>query len=437
LSSVSAELRQAYKIYLILSFQIILMFFMPPLQLGARKLFAIDLALVAWLLFLFFQLTKMRVKLPWKSLLGMAALIVGIYLHGMFRPEIARHVAPLGMGVEENADIFYPGRELVIALRFISWATVGVLASLWFSKATIDAGFSILSRVTKVAVGCSAVTVVLMLLSEVSPLFRNNLAHFYLYDPSFIHWFWRQYGSFQSPLEAGTTLVLVALLSVVIYRMGQSLNKKIFSLKWTLAAIVSAILGLMLARTFTPLAASIGAMGLFFIDRMLERRISKPTLRWFLITLAGVLLCYLSFIAAQLVFTKYNIFDVEGGIHQKLANLVTRTDIWQRLTRSMLSRWDVLFFGFGFASYYSDSSYFFIFTRGGLFAVFLLLLLVHRYIALSWKQLDSSTKFLLIYFAVAGITLDLWIYRTNVALMVLLGVPLLSLRNRREGALVV
>ena len=94
------------------------------------------------------------------------------------------------------------------------------------------------------------------------------------------------------------------------------------------------------------------------------------------------------------------------------------------------ARADLVLLGFGFAPYHTDSSYMFLFNRGGLVALGVFLVWLVAILSRDFGRWGWPERALVITCLLCGLTLDSFIYRHVVFFMIAAGVPWLASGRR-------
>jgi hypothetical protein len=235
-----------------------------------------------------------------------AGLVAVFYAHGMFRPTLIPELSENHLFYLSETDLFQGGRELVVALRFLSWLWAGRVVCDWFAGTSRER------------------------------------------TPS---WF-----------------------------------------GWVLAVCLA------LAGALTAL---------------------DPFVPWLRAALGRIYHFNLAWVAATnpVVWEKLRLTDLQG-----------RSWIWELYFRTSARRLDLLALGYGFAPYHTDSSYVFLFTRGGFVGLLAFGFWLHRLFDRNAWRWDFYDRAAVLFLLIAGLTLDAFIFRHVVALMIAVALPRLSRR---------
>ncbi|MEW6055590.1 MAG: hypothetical protein AB1540_03175 [Bdellovibrionota bacterium] len=398
--------------------QLLLAFFFPPLPLGNRFLFAADLWCLGWVSFAVFQFRRKlfdrdpALKRLRQVFWGSSLVVLVAYAHGMFRPSIAEEFVRLYYFKLSESDLFNPFREFVVALRFVVWISAAAFVHHFFQSARKLGGKDAkqaeqtLVKLSKILAVSVIVAVAFMVIERASLQGADFLAEVYSFERNADHWRDRAHGPFRSPVESAVAL---ALSSILIMAFRRRLPKKLW-----VSALVSVVLGIALAKTATPFLVL-----LLVAVVSLAPRLPLRLRRGLLIAVAGVLASGAIALLADhpLAWAKIN-------------DLRFRFGPWVAYLKLLLSRPDYFLLGLGFAPYHTDNAYIFILTRTGVMGFAALLWFLVRPIKKAWASWPWAAQALLIYLAVVGLTLDAWIYRHVIALMLAIGVPLLAFSRR-------
>jgi hypothetical protein len=377
---------------LILSIQLALAFLCPPFELGSRKIFPSDLWCMAWvfgcvLLSAAYPRLLEKMKLPRiefrragvkKFFISSAVLFFIIFLHGSARPSLIEPLKAVNLELLES-DNFQFTREFVIMLRFLSWLWAAVIAFQWARTGALKPKV-LLASLTAVSVLCA----VFIIASKFSLPLRYWLGNVYGYDPDYVFWATRRYGTFSSPVEASAALVFSTLLL-----LGDFIPMLFIIIAIFFTKTISSIVG-----------AFFAALSVLLIG---NRKVDRKTLTSFAIFLSlGLFAC----VALVYEFSNYSSF-----FHDKSLNLVYRIGPWKLYFLESLKRPDLLLFGFGFTPYHSDSIFVFLFNRGGLLLLGSFLYFGIRWISQHWNQWSLKQRIIPLFILLSGVTCDILIYR--------------------------
>lgn len=378
-----------------LSIQLALSFFMPPVPVGGRLLFAADLWAMLWVgsfaTLTIYRSAPMERSRFLRAVTGIFVFFSIVFLHGWHRESLAPALRRFIDAPED--DLFSVGREGVIAVRFITWSVGGILVA----RRAVD-----VERIEKSLNVCVVGAVAATILSAFSPFFRSGLGTLFRYDPNVPNWADRAFGTFQSPIEACAAYSL-ALLFVALERGPRKTVK--------IALIGSLVIGIILTKTLTAFIAAIAALIYAGLTIMPARRRRLAITAAFLATVTLV---------AALWQTAF--------FAGKRANLVFRIKPWEVYWKTGLASPDRFLLGNGFIPHFSDNIWIFFFSRGGLFWLMIALGLLLA----GWRKfrdrLSPLQKAVPVFFLVAGMTVDIAILRPIVYLMLAAGIPLLKPR---------
>jgi N-acetylglucosaminyldiphosphoundecaprenol N-acetyl-beta-D-mannosaminyltransferase len=392
-----AFLSLAFSIVGVLTIQLFLSWFSPPIALGKRSLFLGDLWFFIWVPFLLIQQMRkfeLRRKLfPW--LFASLCVAVVCWEHGAYRPPLAPQLQVLSIELPEG-DAFSPVREAAIAFRFLIWFWSGVaLAHQPFSKREIRWQ----SWGLVWGMGLAALAMVACKLSlPVAVLMGRTFG----YVPETYPWIGRVYGVFRSPNEAGISLGLGALLVAGCVHLSRSTRALI---------VVAGIAGVGFAKAATSFVGMLlSAIGGYFS-------------RWPRLA-AGILFSAIGTILAGLPILSHYSDLVEN----KLANLIYRFGPWKIYFWEALSKWDRLIFGTGFNQYNVDNCYLFLLNRGGLLLFGGMIFTCYYVIRRSWNAWNAYQRAVLLFLILTSFTLDALILRPLVAVLIC-GIPLLKVKG--------
>ncbi|MGE4232445.1 MAG: hypothetical protein AB7F43_03865 [Bacteriovoracia bacterium] len=387
-------------------FQLAVLLFFPVLSLGERNIFLSDLVffLLMGLTFAELYLTK---RLKQKGLLfGGLALFLVVWGHGAFRPLVEQELGRQMHYHMHEPDRFKPFRELVVAFRFYSWFAFGILFSQFFKNNTKTLRTYLQTQGKNLAYAMMLISS-FILCSRFSSEFHQMLGGLYHFDPTYEFWRGRMYGTFQSPVEAGCALSLGFLFLWILFNNTKNL---LFG-----GALVFLSPAIILTKTATPFFGMFLVGAVFLVFRKKRKLVAL-----------GVL------VASLLIFIALATTSVE--VRQKAGDLLYRTWMWRVLLFEAAKRFDLLVFGFGFATYHIDSSYLFLINRGGLALFGGFAYVLTKVLKTTWKKWSWSQKIIALYVLLLCLPLDVLIYRHFIGLFLLIGVPLLSGKEVFEKA---
>lgn len=369
----------------LLALQIVLAFFAPPFPVGERLVFPADLWAFAWVPIAWFRVylqeTPSGKKQILRTTLLFAALFLIIYLHGATRVPFAEEFGKF-IAVSRD-DSFNSLKEAVVAFRFFIWC-VGALI-VFRARPNI----LIINRLLAVCVSLIAIT---MLASYLIPEVRSLLGTIYHYNPDAQPWPERIYGPFSSPIEGCLALCLSFLLLI---------EGKWASPKVKYGVLAGILLGIFLTKTLTGVIAVVVAL-----VYALSTRVPKK----YLLSFGVAAFVGLGTLVAMTWNTPFATF--------KRGNLVFRLKPWGMYWDILTSRVDYFLLGMGFHPHFTDNIYLFYFSRGGL----LLLLTSISVMALAWIRSKNAEmpwqRAILVFFIVAGLTVDVTIVRPIVYLLI-------------------
>jgi hypothetical protein len=337
-------------------------------------------------------------------LLGLLGAVAGtlalVYAHGALRPAallketlLPIHVTTHETPAEEYG--FQPFRELIVVIRFISWAWAGIIVHFWQHRVK-NGQASVLPKSAFLAALFVATASVWA--AEVIPGVADLLGRIYQYDPHHPTWADRAYGVFRSPVEGGAVLGFSVLL--LVYLRGW-----IKPAPWAFLVLGATFM----TRSITSIVAMVLSGALILLR---ERRILLG---------AGALL------GGALAFWALR---ETPFIASKIANFLYRIKPWVAYWNIGVSRWDFFLLGTGFNSFYVDNIYVFLFNRGGavLLAGFLGLLLL--FARSRWSDWTPVQRVIFLLPLVSGIATDSFVIRPFAAVFFCLAVPALSTRPR-------
>ena len=409
---------------------VILAFFAPPIAWGVKKIFIVDgwiaLAALAGLLLSLRNPPVMRSpritgdRASWALWIGILALAL-VYWHGKYRPSLKEDL-DYALAYARDNDGFRPFdavQDGILWLRFTSWLGAAV-ALVLRAKQTFKNREEALGFLGRLWGGACVAESLLALLAYHSPL-RQPLGTLYGYDPDYLAWANRLYGSFSSPIELSAVLAMGVLWWLAQVRtLGPGARR-------TRAALALGVCSVGLIHTNSYTAV----LGCFMGAAFLFRGWILP--RWkiltIVLTITTAFFVYASTQAHQWAAEYPWFFKLR--FHDKIPNLLFRMKPWKIFLDSIFSRWDHALLGMGFARSHSDNGYLQILRTGGLtlFAPLMALLVMHcRNImveaekgpALLWSSaiticvLTSAMATDVLIFRAAG-TLFFWVLALNLA----------------------
>jgi hypothetical protein len=387
----------------ILALQLFLVFFVPPLQWHNRSFYAGDAWCVIWLFWTLKDALpkldpELKEQLFRKFAISAVALFV-IYLHGYFRPEIAKTLDWASLNPGE--DRFSPVREAIVAIRFLSWIWAGIWVSILARIAPPEWVQNWMGRVARVTVSTVILLGVLALLSRAFPALADLLGWIYGYDPHSSSWSGRAHLTFRSPNETGVALTFAVLLV---------LFQKSLSNGWKSIATIFGLVGALLTQATTPLVGWALCVGAKCFSGLRPRQKLLSILAVVFAT-PSILLMNHSWVAFLIQVAALKLGHFEGRIQP-----------WIVYLKTGVSRLDYLVVGTGFHSLHADNFFIYLFSRGGL-----LLTIGFFWAIVRVKRFDLIVAFLLI----TCLSLDSLILRPVVALLLALGIPTIeSQRNQ-------
>lgn len=329
-------------------------FFAPPLAVGPKKVFLIDLMFYAWPVFYLVRRSNgLAPRKAGPALLagaGLIALMAVVYLHGYARIDLRSQLAEV-LARGEGGQAFSPFswmQDGIIFSRFASWGLAAAL--LWAEAAAAPGpwrrGAQDLARVWGIV---AAIEGAVALVGFIHPL-RPLLGQLYGYDPEYLSWRHRAHGTFSSPVELGA-----ALLPGVLYWILEARK----SPRKALAPLALSGGALLLSGSYSALMGLLAAV-VFFYRGTLKKH---PVM---VLSLAGVLLLFIAFMVflSQPLADRYPWFAATG-IQTKIPNFLFRLRPWRIFLETLFSRWDYLALGLGFARSHSDNGYLQILRTGG------------------------------------------------------------------------
>lgn len=399
----------------ILAIQLILTFFAPPFHVGERSIFLPDLWCWVWVAIgTVYVLNRDFRKSPASfgktaipfAVVGVAILL--IYAHGAFRLSVTDAFRLHYSGVP--SDVFLRTKELVVALRFISWIWAGFLVARFWRQTATTAATDVVAKILPVLAILSCVIAVL---EKSSPAFAQFLAVFYRAGVTADNWVGRAHITFPSPPEAGIALAFTGLIILA--------SGSLRSLRLT--AAFSAFFAAAVTQTVSAFLA-LAVIASLTLAKVLNSHFSFSTRRrWFPALIVGVF----AFIAIVGVGSASDIPFVK----LKIGNFLYRIEPWRVFLRAIGARLDCLILGLGFLSYHVDNSYIWVLSRGGLLAFgggfTWFVSILRRY----WKMWKWSQKVLVLYLLLTGVSFDSVILRPIVYLLLSAAIPIL-IRNGQE-----
>lgn len=393
--------------------QLVLVFFFPPIELGNRSIFLSDIWCVLWVMAGFLTdpdfrassrvLSEARWQRLKKSLMLSGALIGVTYMHGAIRPSLTEAFSRNFLFYMKESDLFQPGRELVVAVRFLSWIWGGILVSKWFSSADKNSR----KYLAQALLVCSLAAALIMILEVTSGPFSQKLGILYGFDPDFEYWRGRAYGPFRSPVEANIALGLSGFLILA----SREVTSKIRGV-----GALFCMIGLLLTKTLTGIVAAPVALILTFFGRV-RRNFNRLPI-WKRVVGAALLVLFGSFL-----------FQNEYA-QSRVHDFLFRMGAWKIYLSAMAIRLDLLVFGVGFAPYHTDSGYLFIFSRAGTLGLAAFSFWLSRTLKMNWSGWARIERATVLFILVSALMFDTFIYRHAVSIFLAAGIPLLSRSNR-------
>lgn len=329
----------------VISVQLLLVFFAPPIDLGGRRLYLSDVWCAIWVLagvvFLLRADAKAASRYWSRFFIITAAALLAVFLHGTMRPLLRESLDLYFPGIE--SDSFNIGREVIVAFRFLSWLWAGALAVVCFRSDVFESERSRLI-IVKALWFCLAGVVVLMFLGQISQPFLELLGRIYRYDPYSDGWAGRAFGTIPSPVESGVVLGFAG---------GLFLFHEWIPAVYRFSGIAIAIAGVALARSGSGLVAVVCAVVLYLFA-VAVRKAGRFKLAVGFAALAVIV----AIVVVAILFPAF--------VGLKIAHLNGRVRPWGVLIQAALHRPDVFLLGVGFPSYHVDNSFLFLFNRGGL-----------------------------------------------------------------------
>lgn len=396
---------------IVLAFQVILVFFAPPISFQERRIFPSDVWCLIWTTWAMVFLGPSI----FKYLVSAAAVLGLAYFHGLVRPptliqEFGRAQHYISRGIA--TDVISPVREFFIALRFLTWVWAAGLSFIFFRKLAndkLDYAKKILNFLLSVLGTCIVVASISLVLTRVSPALRDFFGRLYHYDPNYEYWINRSYGVFPSPVEGSAVLAFGALL----YCIGKSnpISKII--------VVAFAVCGIVVSRTISPLFGLAAVFFIYILGKEVFSSVSRGSISKN---------SYLAGVALALVVLGL-IFLWVPESRSKIENLNFRLQSWKIFFEIAQLRWDYLLFGFGFIPYHADNMYIFLFSRGGLFLLAAFALSVWLVCKKFWKTWSPPTRLIPLYLLFVGLLIDAILFRHVAALFFSVAAPLLALRK--------
>ncbi|MBI3543212.1 MAG: hypothetical protein HY075_08070 [Deltaproteobacteria bacterium] len=395
-----------------LTIQLFLTFFAPPIAVGPRLLFVSDFWCLLWTGALLF-VEHRRLKGIYPFLAATAALVAVSYVHGAYRPFLRDTLKYKDYFFLFEDDTFQGGRELIVAVRFLSWLWAGRVVAAAFAREK-DARPALRSLGLALA-ACLVLSGALLALAKGSHGVEALLGRIYGYDPNYEYWRGRAYGAFRSPLEAGVSMGLGGLAL---------LGFREISLRARLAGAALAGVGLACTKTLTTVVAAVIAIVLT-LSRKYRRRLLKRDRTAMLTAAVG------------LVAIAVAVWLGRERLATKLLDVKFRWGPWVVYWEAAAKRPDLLLFGFGMAPYHTDNFFVWVFTRTGLVGLGAFLVWGWRTLVRGWDSWDRAAKASVVFLLVGTAMLDVLIYRNVVALLLAALIPLMARRSqdspRRAG----
>lgn len=373
----SSNISDSTKIFFLFSF-LLFSFFFPPIPFGSRTIYFVDFWCLAFCIYYFLKLSSTdRKKIFFPSAFLVTVLFL-IYIHGYFR-------VPLKIAGDENR--FEPLREFIHLVRLSTW---GVLCVIFFNNEVglTEKQKSFFKKFFTISL---ILFLIVLVFQKFFKSFEIAFAEIYKIDINLPQWAWRKSSFFRSPNEA--SLVITFLL---IYLFEKNFLNIVFSL-----------FAILLTTFITHSATPVFSLMLSLLILVFKKYFTNKKVMF------SFLISFILFLILFFVLQNHNDY-----FHLKVINFLARVRDWTVFSKSFLLSPHHLFFGQGFSSNYTDNFYFWLLNRGGLvlFSVFVL----GVFIFLNSISFLSKTGFLFLYVAIASTSLDAFIYRPIVALLIFL-----------------
>lgn len=390
----------------ILSIQLLLVFFAPPLALHERSLYLGDLWCMFWLiwaLWVSFPILSSESRTRLIKQFVFATGVIGLaYLHGYFRPELIRALGWTDVPPGEDRFAFF--REGVVGFRFLTWIMAGIWAHCWFQ--CIDSTnrkkwIETLGKTTSwIVISIGALAILCRLFPDLTDL----LGHIYGYDPHSISWNGRAHVTFRSPNETGIALAFGTLLTVHLKSIPRTVRY---------SAFVLGVIGILLTES----ATSIVTLGLCLAISGFLRLSTRQRI----LALSGLI----SIGAVYVLLKPGHLDSLHEMTAMKFGHFHGRIQPWIVYLQIAVSRWDYLLLGTGFHSLHVDNFYICLLNRGGL-----LLLVSSLYVLLrppfSFSNKSANGVAIILFLLLSSCVLDSLVFRPIVTLLFVLAIPVLT-----------
>ena len=374
--------------------QLVFVFFIPPFELYNRTIFVSDLWCWLWVsTYLIFEIKKKNYKI-FTSISILVSLFFVILLHGSLRPPMTEGIYMSSrIMIKDSNDLFNFKRELIIALRFLSWILAGkIVLATNHPKQRLD----LISKFHRFLLVSNFL---ILLIERFSKNFKTALGAVFLFDPYWVHWHDRQFGVFRSPVEAGQAMLLMGVIA---------LSNKFFSKNEKIIYIMLSILSVYLTFSATPIVSLVVAIPIVLI--ISYRKKIRKNIKWSVVPI--LILLILAIIHPE-------------HLKDKLIDLNSRTGEWSYLIELTTNKFNLFLFGLGFIPYHTDNSYLFVFSRGGI-ALFSLIIALFFFLYENKKKISSPQWLWMSFVFISGFALDSFIYRHAVMIIIILALPILS-----------
>ncbi|MDZ4677730.1 MAG: hypothetical protein SGI74_09495 [Oligoflexia bacterium] len=343
----------AYYWILIYAFALILC---PPLKIGSKNVFLVELLLFPLLLKLGYALVKGKAKAPPRPLILVWVALLLAFISGLWRQELAKELSLyLTYFYPPEGDQFRLTTDLT---RYVRWTLM--FSTPWIIQQTLSA---------KTLPTFLRAIYVLVFISACLALFEMggyiNLAPYYGYVRNDF-WGTRSYGTAQSPLEA--SLIYGGVLILLLLNPHNLLKTK--STIYFIAAITYAL----------ALIATFGATAF-----------------------VATAVCIVLWKIKSSSYMK-NVFSVLpfNFLSLKQANFLTRFELWGKWLAVVPAHPWIVIFGMGFTSLVSDNSLFLMVMYGGFF----LLISFLWWLKTCFVKVPAEFKIFFIFWFISWITLD-------------------------------
>jgi len=381
-----------------------IVFFVPPIPIGTRKLFLFDLICILLVGILAVRNWRFLLKQPQKILvLALIGTTLLAWWHGSYRPvELANFELNTVVTLTER-PIFQPLRELVIGFRFVVWAMLAGLTIHFLESLSEGSLKTFRTRLLKIAIGCFSLALLVALLGKVIPGFRTALGYFYQYNTVVIEWRYRSFGVFPSPVEAGAVYGLLG----ISFFFASSLS---FPIRCILTG--AAAVGIFLTGSLTPFLAFSTTLGLLVASRLQKTKGFLP-----------VLVLVASLLSAAAFF----VISHEGIV--KFANFLHRLKVWQSYYGILTSSPQFALLGVGFWPVHADNSVIWFWSRYGLFGIGLFCWFFGKRYFSMIRSPSRGVRYLAVFGTIAALTTDFWVFRPVIAICIALCLPLFARRS--------